>query len=157
MIMHVKPYNMITPQGRLSLNSVYAVYDEPVPQKILYYTPYVGDGISVIYKSSVYTIEIPTLALDLSPITTQIPADIFLHWDTVDSTLFYKLWTNNTTRSDTLNPRYGLWIDDWILSNLYLGTVYVTPIGGIGMINDTPTTRNIWNCYNRVNRMSQYY
>lgn len=157
MIMHVKPYNMITPQGRLSLNSTLAVYDESTPQPTLYYTPYVGDGISVIYKSSVYTIKIPTLSLELRPITTNIPVDIFLHWDTVNCSLIYKEWTNKTTRSETLISCYGLWIDDLILSNLYLGTVYLPYYAGLGTLVDCPNYRYIWNCYNRVNRMSQYY
>lgn len=151
--MHVVPYNSTIPQGRLTLVSGQPVADSGVTNTPLYYTPYIGNGISVFHKQSLYNVQFSEMSLSIAGLTYVLPIDIFAHWDPPDLSLTYNAWSTLTLRATELTRFCGFLVSDLISCDLYLGTVYNYYTNMI----DSPSLRGVWNMYNRVNRMSQYY
>ena len=89
------------PQGRLTLESGVPVSTTDQADKVtLYYTPYVGNKISLYDGVSAWsTVTFAELSLDISAYTASKPYDIWIYNNAGTATLDSTVWTNATTRA----------------------------------------------------------
>ena len=140
-------------QGRLTLTSGSPVTTADVTgATTLYYTPCVGNLVSLYDGSRWVTKTFSELSLSLSGYTAGKPYDIFLYDNSGTLTLESAAWTNGTTRATAITQQDGTWVKSGDATRLYLGTIYTSGTGTTedsgGGIN-TVAKRYVWNAYNR--------
>jgi len=84
------------------------------------------------------------------PSTTTTPFDIFAYNNSGTIALEALSWTNDTTRATALTTQDGVLVKTGATTRRYLGTGRTTGVSG--QIEDSDTSRLLWNYYNRVAR-----
>lgn len=145
--------------GRLTLESGVPIsVTAQIGQSTVYYTPYLGDHIS-LYTGAVwadYTFTERSLAL--SGLTSGKNYDVFLQ--DVAGTLTLSLsaaWTTNTARAAAISRQDGVWVLDSDHTKRLLGTIRTTGTtttedSAGGTSGSTGGKRFVWNVVNRVPR-----
>ncbi|MDP2965989.1 MAG: hypothetical protein Q8N39_08160 [Pelolinea sp.] len=135
--------------GRLTLSTGVAVPTTDINSATLYYTPYVGNRISLYcenYGWRVYGFN--ELSISLAAIGTG-NYDVFIFNNNGTLTLSLVSWSNATTRAVSLVLQDGVLVKSSALSYRYLGTIRG---GAAGSGSDTLLNRLVWNYYHRVKR-----
>lgn len=134
--------------GRLTLSS-----NTPVVQPnassatTLYYTPYLGNRVS-LYNGSAWVVYAFSQLSIAVPSTSNTNYDVYLYDNSGTLTLDLTAWTNDTTRATALTRQDGVLVKTGATSRRYIGTVRTSPT--TGYMDDTPGSRHVWNMYNRV-------
>lgn len=138
--------------GRLTL-----VSGTPVPSadvttaRTLYYTPYIGNGIVLYDGSSWGLYSFTELSLSFLGASSSSVYDLFAYVSSGTVTLERQIWSTSTTRLTNLTRQDGVLVKSGDATRRYLGTIR-TSSDVNGAIDDTRTTRTVWNYYNRVQR-----
>lgn len=136
--------------GRLTLTSGLAVTTSDVSAAgVLYYTPYVGNKISLYNGANwvKYAFTERSIALVL---TSGKPYDVFIYDNAGTLTLELLVWTNDTTRATAIVRQDGVWCKSGALTRRYLGTIYSS---AANQCEDSFRKRYVWNVNNRVPRV----
>lgn len=137
-------------QGRLTLTSnVPVTINDVVAAATIYYTPYVGNYISLFtaaaWKSYAFTqvsIAVPAAAAQMY--------DIFLYDNAGTLMLFTVAWANDTTRAVALAYQDGVLCLSGDLAKRYLGSFRTL---GLGQTEDSRANRLVSNNNNRVQKL----
>lgn len=144
--------------GRLTLTSgVPILSSDTLAATTLYYTPYLGNNISLYNGSTWDTIAFSEVSLSLSGFTANTNYDIFGYNNAGTLTLEATAWTNDTTRATALVRQNGVWSKTGALTRRYLGTIRTTAtIGqtewhfGRGSSGPIKARFLVYNQYNKV-------
>jgi hypothetical protein len=140
--------------GRLTLTSGLPVTTADVTGGgIIYYTPYVGDELTLFSKRSnlnrLRSYNIEELSLDFAP-DINLNYDVYVHDDQGTPKLeLGSAWASDTSRTDALVYHKGLLVKSIDRSRLYLGSIHGS---ATGVTEDSRSKRFMWNHYNRVLR-----
>lgn len=138
--------------GRLSLTTGTPVTSADVTgATTLYYTPYNGSRIA-IYNTSTSLWELLSFtekSIGTTGGTASKPHDVFGVKSAGMLALELLAWTDDTTRATGLTTQDGVYVKSGDASRRYLGTVY---LDGSKQIDDSLTSRHVWNVQNRVER-----
>lgn len=150
--------------GRLTLTTAVPVTTADVSGAgTLYYTPYIGDRISLYDGTNWVPNTFSELSLALS-VTSGKNYDAFV-WNN-GGTLTLALgtaWTNDTTRANALVRQNGVWVNNVAEGSMaqyrgrYVGTIRAsgsntTEDSGLYRGSQIEGKRYVWNMYNRVKR-----
>jgi hypothetical protein len=141
-------------QGRLTLESAVPVsMTDQSNKQTLYYTPYLGDRITLWNGSSWSTASFTEKSISLAGLSINTAYDIFGYFSS--NTLALEIgtaWSGLSTRSVALTRgSNGIYTKSGDLSRRYLGTIVTNGTAG-GFTDDNLSTRYVWNVNNRVNR-----
>ncbi|KPJ89943.1 MAG: hypothetical protein AMJ53_15245 [Gammaproteobacteria bacterium SG8_11] len=142
-----------TPGGRLTLTTGTPVTTSDVTAATtLYYTPYIHDVVRLYNTGDAAweTFQFTERSIAV-PATTDTNYDVFLYNNSGTLTLSLTAWTNDTTRATAVTRQNGVLVKSGAADYLYLGTVRTT--GSSGEIDDSVTSRFVWNNYNQVERL----
>jgi hypothetical protein len=136
--------------GRLTLTSNTPVTVSDVnAATTLYYTPYIGEQISLwdgtrwrIYEFAELNIAVPA--------TTNQMYDVFVYDNAGALTLELTAWTNDTTRATALAYQDEILIRSGAATRRYLGSFRTTGVSG--RTEDSEDARFVWNYYHRLPR-----
>lgn len=138
-----------TNNGRLTLQSGDPVYLNNITGSILYFTPYLGNYIS-LYNTVSNTWEINEfneISLNLSGMTIDTNYDIFIY-DNGSSIVLEKVsWLNNSTRTINLIYQDGVLVKSGSLNKRYIGTIRST---GSFTTEDSESRRFVYNYSNKI-------
>ena len=139
-------------EGRLTLTSGTPVTTADVTGATsVYYTPYVGNTISLYDGSSAWTNVVFTqITISLSGFTASKPYDIFIYDNSGTATVETLIWTNTTTRATALAYQDGVLVKSGATTRRYVGTVYINASGG--QTDDSEVKRYLQNYYHRVKK-----
>jgi len=145
--------NMTFPaQGRLTLESgVPCSSSNQTAKTTLYYTPYLGNWISIYDGTRWVLHSFSELSLNISTYTASKPYDIWIYSNSGSATLDSTIWTNDTTRATSLALQDGIYVKSGDSTRRYLGTIRIT--GTTGQCEDSMNNRFVWNYYNRIKRI----
>jgi hypothetical protein len=136
----------------------------PVPQTdqsaktVLYYTPYIGDSISLWNGASWQTVIFTEKSIDFTVLANNISANVnydifgFLSAGTLALDPPFAWATSGagtSTRVANLTRQDGRLVKNGDATRLYLGTIRGT---GANQTSDTAAGRYVWNSYNRTTR-----
>jgi hypothetical protein len=146
------PVQNNTVAGRLTLTSGLPVTTANVTAAInVYFTPYMGNQISLYDGSSQWNSFTFTELAIAVPGTTNTIYDVFIYDNTGTPTLELTAWTNDTTRATALTLQDGVYVKSGATTRRYLGSFRTTAVSG--QTEDSLTKRWLWNYYNRVDRL----
>ena len=136
-------------EGRLTLTSGTPVTTADVSAAATaYYTPYIGNGISLYDGSTAWAkYTFTEITISLVGLTASKPYDIFAYNNAGTVTIETLVWTNTTTRATALAYQNGVLVKSGATTRRYLGTIYINATGG--QTDDTVAKRYVWNYYNR--------
>jgi len=139
-------------EGRFTLTSGTPVTTGDVSAAVTaYYTPYIGNGISLYDGSTAWAkYTFTEITISLVGLTASKPYDIFAYNSSGTVTIETLVWTNATTRATALAYQNGVLVKSGATTRRYLGTIYINSTGG--QTDDTLAKRFVWNMYNRVRR-----
>ncbi len=142
-----------TADGRLTTESNVPVSTgDRTSQTVLYYTPYLGNNISLYNTTSSAweTINFSQVQIVLSSVIASNNYDVFGYNN--NGTLALELsaaWTNSTTRNESLTFLNGVFVKTTNYSRRYLGTIRSSVNTAT---EDSQAKRFVWNYDNRVQR-----
>lgn len=147
--------------GRLTLQS-----GEPIPttdqknKQTLYYTPYIGNKISLFDGTDWSVVAFTEKSIDISG-TSAVPYDVFGYLSGGTLALEILAWTNLSTRATALAKQDGVLIKTGYATRKYLGTICCFWAGYCEDCSQYNTTYGnamhlVWNMYNRVPRAHSY-
>jgi len=137
--------------GRLTLTSGSPVTTSDVTAATsVYFTPYLGNRISLYNGSSWKIHQFTERTLSLSGFAADTNFDIFLYNNSGTLTLEAVAWTDGTTRATALAVQDGVYVKSGDATRRYLGTIRTTDT--TGQCEDSKDNRFCWNYYNRVPR-----
>jgi hypothetical protein len=140
-----------TISGRLTLESAVPISTSDQSAKTtLYFTPYLGNHISLYDGSAWSSTTFAETSLSLAGFTASKPYDIFGYLSSGTLTLEAVVWTSTTARATSLAAQDGVYVKSGSATKRYLGTIYINSSGG--QTDDTTAKRYVWNYYNRVQR-----
>lgn len=137
--------------GRLTTESGVALStSDRTSQSTIYYTPYVGNTIS-LYNGSAWAYHTFTeRSLALSSLTSGKNYDVFLYDNLGTLTLeLSAAWTNDTTRADAIALQDGIYVKSGSTTRRYLGTIRTT---STTTTEDSERLRFVWNYQNQIAR-----
>lgn len=135
--------------GRLTLESgVPASVSDQLAATNLYFTPYLGNAISLYTGSAWKTMTFSEITLALT-LTSGKPYDVFAYDNAGTVALEILVWTNDTTRATALVRQDGVLCKTGALTRRYLGTLYAS---ATNQCEDSRKKRFLWNMNNRVSR-----
>jgi len=138
--------------GRLTLTSGSPVTTSDVTAATsVYFTPYLGNRISLYNGASWKKHQFTERTLSLSGFAADTNFDIFLYNNSGTLTLEAVAWTDGTTRATALAVQDGVYVKSGDSTRRYLGTIRTT--GTIGQCEDSYTKRYCWNYYNQIMKM----
>ena len=139
-------------EGRLTLTSGTPVTTGDVSAAATaYYTPYIGNGISLYDGSTAWAkYTFTEITISLVGLTASKPYDIFAYNSGGTVTIETLVWTNATTRATALAYQNGVLVKSGATTRRYLGTIYINSTGG--QTDDTLAKRLVFNYTNRVLR-----
>lgn len=137
--------------GRLTLTTGVPVTTSDVTAATtIYYTPYVGNYISLYDGSTTWnTLSFTQLSIAV-PNTANTIYDVFCYNNSGTPTLELTAWTNDTTRATALIYQDGVYVKTGATTRRFLGSFRTT--GSSGQTEDSLVKRYVWNYYNRVVR-----
>lgn len=139
--------------GRLTLTSgVPVTVDGVSGASTVYFTPYVGDKVSLYDGTRWRLYSFSELSFTLSGLTSGLPYDLFLYDNAGTLTLEATAWTSGTLRATALVRQNGVLCKTGALTRRYLGTFYTS---GTTTTEDTSSQRFLWNMYHRKQRSMQ--
>lgn len=140
-------------EGRLTLTSGVPVTTTDVTGATnIYFTPYVGNKVSLYTGSTWQQFTFTELTLALGTLTSGLPYDVFLDYNGGTPQLVSLAWTNDTTRATALTYQNGVLVKTGDTEQRYLGTFYTT---ATTTTEDSKANRYLWNYYNRVDRLME--
>jgi hypothetical protein len=134
--------------GRLTLATGAPVADVS-GATTLYYTPYKGTDI-MLYSGTpgVWSyFQTPEISITNAGLAASTMYDVFAFANVNTVVLELDAWTNDTTRATALVYQDGVLCKTGALGRRYLGSLRTD---AATHFNNTPTLRNVWNYYNRV-------
>jgi hypothetical protein len=138
-----------TCQGRLTLQT-----NDPVPtgdltsKSVVYFTPYIGNAISLYDGSKWKVVNFAQVSLTLSALSSNANYDIFGYSNGGTLTLeLGPVWTDAFNRSTSLSLQDGVYCKSTDLTRRYLGTIRTTTTS---TTEDSLYRRLVWNAQNRV-------
>lgn len=140
-------------EGRLTLTTgVPFTTSDVIGASTIYYTPYVGNGISLFDGTSTWTqITFTELSLALSSLTSDKNYDVFVYNNSGTATLeLSAAWTDDVTRADALTRQNGIWVKNSAKTRRLVGTIRTT---GTTITEDSSAKRFVWNVKNAKNKM----
>lgn len=153
----VPPSPPLVNGGRLTLAS-----GNPTPTTnitaatVLYFTPFVGDRISIYQDGGWQERSFTERSLNLAGLAANTNYDIFIFDNAGTLTLQAVAWSNSgagtSTRASAISQRNGIWVktsDD----RRYLGTIRTTAT--IGQCEDSEGFRYVWNVSNQQTRIAR--
>jgi len=143
--------------GRLTLESNVPVsYSDQTAKTTIYYTPYMGNKLSLYNTTTgLWTVhEFAQLSHSLSGETADKNYDIFAKSTNGVVSLEALIWTADTTRATALVLQDGVYCKTGALDQRYIGTYRIT--GTTGQCEDSYAKRLVWNAYNQVDRALYY-
>lgn len=150
-----------TAHGRLTTESGVPVSTtDRTAQTTLYFTPYLGNQIS-LWDGAAWTVYTFTeTSLALGTITAAQCYDVFGYVSAGALALEMLAWTNATTRATAVTLQDGRYCKSGDKTRLYLGTFYTTSTtttedSAGGTTASVGGKRYVWNYYNRVSRMAK--
>ncbi len=136
--------------GRLTVTSGTPIVQSGSGANI-YFTPFRGNAVDLYDGLATWVRVLFTQVSIAVPGTSNKVYDVFGYNSAGTLTLeLSTAWTNATTRSEALTTQDGVLVKSGAVTRRYLGTVATEAAGGV--VSDTPSARNCWNYYNRVNR-----
>jgi hypothetical protein len=137
--------------GRLTLTTNVPVTTADVDSSaVLYYTPYVGNRISLYsHAFGWYVTTFAELTADLSGLAIGTNHDVFIYNDAGTLKLQLVEWTNYGVRATSIVLQDGVYVKDGSLEYRYLGTIRCH---SNGLCRDQMAHRGVWNMYNRILR-----
>src|SRR5262245_1646170 len=143
--------NTYEAEGRLTLTTNVPVTTADVTAATtVYYTPYIGDHISLFDGSSTWTTITFTQISIAVPATTNTMYDAYVYNNAGTATLELTAWTNDTTRATALTYQNGVLVKTGATTRRYVGSFRTT--GSSGQTEDSLVKRYLWNYYNRVTK-----
>jgi hypothetical protein len=150
--------------GRLTTESGVAVSTaDRTAQATIYFTPYLGNQIS-LYTGAAWTVKTFTeLSLALSGLTSGKNYDVFVdHNGGTPQLVLGTAWTNDTTRAVALTTQDGVLVLTGDTEQRYVGTIRTTATtttedSGGGVTTVVGGKRFVWNAYNRVDRYASVF
>jgi hypothetical protein len=147
-----------TANGRLTLETGIAVStSDQLNKTTVYYTPYMGNLISLYNGTDWETFAFTERSLSLSGLTSAKNYDIFCYDNAGTITLTATAWTNDTTRATAITLQDGVYSKSGALTRRYLGTIRINSGTGqcdlnFGGLSAGGTAAHIclWNMDNRV-------
>jgi hypothetical protein len=135
--------------GRLTLTTATPITTADVTAATtLYYTPYMGDQISLYDGVSAWgTITFTELSLDISAYTADKNYDIWVYNNSGTATMDSTVWTDDSTRATALATQNGVYVKTGATTRRYVGTIRITST--LGQCEDSLLNRFVWNMYNR--------
>jgi len=141
----------VPPGGRLTLTSGTPVTTSDVTAATsVYYTPYVGNKISLYNGWEWIFHEFSELSLSLSGYTADTNYDIFVYNNGGVLTLESVAWASATARVTNIVRVDGVYVKNGDSTRRYLGTIRTTST--TGQCEDSGGKRYCWNYYNRLPR-----
>lgn len=138
--------------GRLTLQPNDPIYMSDVSGSNLYYTPYLGNNIS-LYNTSNQLWENKTfsqISLNLSGMTSNTNYDIFIYDNNGVLTLERVAWTNNTSRAINIVYQNGVFVKSGDLTKRYVGSIRST---SSTTTEDSVSRRLVYNYNNQINKL----
>lgn len=138
--------------GRLTLTSGVPITTSDVTAAgTLYFTPYMGNKISVYSGASGFwkTFTFSEISLSLAGLISGKNYDVFIYDNAGNLELQLSTWTDDTTRSTALTTQDGVYVLTGLTEYRYVGTFRTT---STSTSEDSVTKRFLWNLNNRVNR-----
>jgi len=137
--------------GRLTLTSGSPVTTSDVTAATsVYFTPYLGNRISLYNGASWKIHQFTERTLSLSGFAADTNFDIFLYNNSGTLTLEAVAWSGSAIRATALAVQDGVYVKSGDSTRRYLGTIRTT--GTIGQCEDSGTKRFVANYYNKVPR-----
>lgn len=135
--------------GRLTLETGAPIsFNDVTTAGTIYYTPYVGNVIS-LYTGSIWIHRVfAEISLALTA-TSGKPYDVFVYDNAGVAALETLVWTNDGARATALVRQDGVWCKSGDLTRRYVGSFYAS---AANQCEDSRKKRYIWNMYNRVSR-----
>lgn len=135
-------------EGRLTLESGVSVSTSDQADKTtLYFTPHIGDRVSIYNGSAWVEHTFTERSLDISGFTASKNYDIFIHDAGGTLTLTGLVWTNDTTRATAITKLGGIYVKDGASEYRYLGTIRMD---AAQKCQDKESQRWLWNYYNQA-------
>jgi hypothetical protein len=136
--------------GRLTLTSGVPITTTNVTAATsIYFTPYLGNLITLWNGSYWNTISFTEQSLSLTGLTSGKPFDVFGYLSGSSLALENLIWTNDTTRATSITLQDGRYCKNGDKTKLYLGSFYTTTTG---QTEDSETKRFVINHYNSQKR-----
>jgi len=138
-----------TVNGRLTLTSgspVVTSADES-DKTSLYFTPYIGDFISLYDGTFWHLRHFTELSISNSGFTANTPHDIFCYDDNGTPTLEKLAWASTATRATALVYQDGVLSKSGATTRRYIGTVHVD---AASKFQNTNAKRFVYNYYNKI-------
>lgn len=137
-------------QGRLTGTSGTAVTTSDVSNiTTLYFTPYIGNLISLYDGTNWATMSFSETSLALGTLTSGLPYDVFGYNNAGTFGLELLAWTSTTARATAITLQNGVYVKSGATTRRYLGTFYTT---STTQTQDTARQRLVYNYYNRLPR-----
>ena len=136
-------------EGRLTLTTALPVTTSDVTAAgTLYFTPYVGNQVSIYNGVAWIPYTFTELSLALT-VTSGLNYDVFLLDNNGPLALEIEAWASDTARTTALVRTDGWWAKTGALGRRYLGTIRAS---GSNVCEDSFAKRFVWNAINRVAR-----
>jgi hypothetical protein len=136
-------------QGRLTPTSTLPIAQgESSGNTTVYFTPYLGNEISLYDGLRWRNFRFAEIALDLTGFAADTNFDVFAYAESGQVALETLAWTDNLTRAAGLGINQGVLVRASDHSRRYLGTFHTNLTGG--QVDFNLTARGIWNYANRA-------
>ena len=133
-------------QGRLTLTTGVPVTTSNVTSSTVYFTPYLGNRISLYNGIGWTTWTYTERSLNIAALATTTNFDIFLYDNGGTLTLEAVAWSTTTTRAVALVLQDGIRVKSGATGRRFLGTIRTSAAGTCA---DSETQRFVANYYNR--------
>lgn len=137
--------------GRLSLTSNNPISSTNISGNILYYTPYLGNKIS-LYVSSLAEwadFSFNEISLSLSGSSANTVYDIFIYYNGNNILLEKINWANNSTRNLPIVLNNGVYVSSTNPEKRYIGSIMTT---STSTTEDSENRRLVWNYNNQIHK-----
>lgn len=137
--------------GRLTLTSGTPIVNSITGATTLYYTPYVGNQISLLISDNVWSLKVFTeLSISLADLVADTNYDVFIYDNEGVPTLVLTAWASGSARASAVSYYDGILVKTSDPYQRYIGTIRANSTGG--QVDDTFNLRGVWNMYNREPR-----
>jgi hypothetical protein len=136
--------------GRLSLRSNNPEnLQDSIDINVLYFTPYLGNSISLYNGTRWDVISFSEISLSSSSLIANKNYDIFAYNNNGSLALETSAWSTDSTRTTALSLQNGIYCKSGNLTRRYLGTVRTN---GSSNFTDSSSDRLVFNANHRINK-----